>query len=135
MGELCVLVSLLCYIFIVVAAELVHCKTCLHEECEKNYFAAMCYYLYYVDLILEPLPRQTIKRMPQATPRRQQSVPVQRSQTQKLLVSNIMDFDEETLYFWIKTVLGVWPSSIQKSGDEEKAIIKLSGDVGKHIFF
>ena len=45
-----------------------------------------------------------------------------------------MDFDEETLYFWIKTVLGVWPSSIQKSSDEEKAIIKLSGDVGKHTF-
>ena len=50
-----------------------------------------------------------------------------------LLVSNLLDVDEQTIYFWIKSLLNVWPHSIQISVDEENAIVKIPADchIGK----
>ena len=42
-----------------------------------------------------------------------------------LLVYNLLDVDEETLYYWVKSVTGVWPASIHLSESEEKAIVKI----------
>ena len=45
-----------------------------------------------------------------------------------LLVANLLDVDEQTIYFWIKSIVDVWPKSIQLSADEEHAIVKLPAD-------
>ena len=47
------------------------------------------------------------------------------TQHETLLVYNLLDVDEETLYYWVKSVTGVWPASIHLSESEEKAIVKI----------
>ena len=42
-----------------------------------------------------------------------------------LLVNNLLDFNEQTLYYWIWTALGVPPLSIQISADEGQAIVQI----------
>ena len=43
-------------------------------------------------------------------------------------MANLLDVDEQTIYFWIKSIVDVWPKSIQLSADEEHAIVKLPAD-------
>ncbi|XP_067934852.1 protein mono-ADP-ribosyltransferase PARP14-like isoform X2 [Watersipora subatra] len=44
-----------------------------------------------------------------------------------LFVSNLVDVDHQTIYFWVKSLLGVWPLSVQLSIDEEKAMVRIPG--------
>ena len=45
--------------------------------------------------------------------------------TEQLLVYNLLDVDEETLYFWVKAITGLWPVSIHLSETAEKAVVKV----------
>lgn len=45
-----------------------------------------------------------------------------------LLLSNLLDVDEETICFWVRCLLDVWPHSVQIFSDDEKAIVKISDD-------
>lgn len=42
-----------------------------------------------------------------------------------IVISNLLDVDEQTLAFWVKTAVGIWPTSIQLSEDGERAIVKI----------
>ena len=52
-----------------------------------------------------------------------------------LLVSQITGIDEQTLYFWLKSVFNVWAISIQMSVSGDSAIVKIPADceLGKRL--
>ena len=60
----------------------------------------------------------------------------EKQQTDTFLVSNLLDVDEDTLSYWVKSITGLWPVSIHMSDNQEKAIVKLShGKIGKKMKF
>ena len=68
------------------------------------------------------------------TPRREPAVT--RDDTPKtLLVSQTTDIDEQTLYFWLKSIFDVWAISIQMSVSGDSAIVKIPAgcDIGKYM--
>ncbi|KAF6036950.1 hypothetical protein EB796_004734 [Bugula neritina] len=42
-----------------------------------------------------------------------------------LLLDRLLDVDHETLCFWVKSLTGCWPRSIQLSADGEKAVVRV----------
>ena len=54
-----------------------------------------------------------------------------------LQIYKLLDVDEDTLFFWVKAMTGVWPLSVHLSEDEERAVVKiprLSSELGElHI--
>ncbi|XP_067933227.1 uncharacterized protein [Watersipora subatra] len=56
-------------------------------------------------------------------------VPLPNQSKRTLVIRNLLDVDEEIIYFWVKSLLNVWPKSIQLSSDGESAIVKFSGCV------
>lgn len=54
---------------------------------------------------------------------------LQTDQPEKVvIISNLLDADEELLAFWVKTAFSVWPLSVQFSPGGDKAIVKMPGE-------
>ena len=73
----------------------------------------------------EPIP-EPVRPSSSGTKQQRKAAPSNiTTQHETLLVYNLLDVDEETLYYWVKSVTGVWPTSIHLSESEEKAIVKI----------
>ena len=80
-------------------------------------------------------PAASSKPSKQSKQRPAKKIP-EKQQTDTFLVSNLLDVDEDTLSYWVKSITGSWPVSIHMSDNQEKAIVKLShGKIGKKMKF
>lgn len=48
-----------------------------------------------------------------------------------LLVHNVLGADEETLYYWFKSISSLWPASIHLSESGDGAVVKIPLDCTK----
>ena len=85
---------------------------------------------------LDNLPEEVLQHTPSKLDGTTNSVTSNSSDALRiLLVSHFTDIDEQTLYFWVKSATGVWPTSIQMSINGTNAIVKIPADcdIGKHL--
>ena len=56
----------------------------------------------------------------------------EKPKTETFMVCKLPEVDEETLYYWVKSVTGVWPISIHMSENDDKAVVKVPiGKIGE----
>ena len=85
--------------------------------------------------MVQPMPYTSKDTLSSSTTPRWEPAVTRDDTPKTLLVSQTTDIDEQTLYFWLKSIFDVWAISIQMSVSGDSAIVKIPAgcDIGNYI--